>query len=85
MSVEYYLVCHECQTRIHVAQMGVGGWAFYSGERDCMKKLSVWFCEHLRDHPGHRFVMHDENTISSEDYYEIKWTPNHLSEPKDGR
>jgi hypothetical protein len=79
MSVDYYLVCHECRKRIHVAQHGLGGWSFYSGERDCMRQLSAWFCEHTLDHDAsHRFVLHSEDEISSEDYEEIEWRPRGL-------
>ncbi len=85
VSVEYYLVCHECRKRIHVAQVGLSGWTFYSGERDCMAKLCGWLSEHAFDLAQHSFVMGNEDETMSEDYPEIEWTPNHLSEPKDGR
>jgi hypothetical protein len=41
-----------------------------------MQKLSAWFCEHTLDHDaGHRFVLHSEDVISSQDYEEIEWRP----------
>ncbi len=86
MSVDYYLVCHECRKRIRVAHDGFGGgWNFYGRERDCMAKLGAWLSEHAIGLAQHSFVMGDEDVTMSEDYPEIGWTPNHLSEPKDGR
>lgn len=80
MSVDYYLVCHACQQKIHVAQDGLSGWTFYSGERDCMAKLSAWLEDHTLDKATHRLVLHNEDAVSSAEYPRIHWTPNHLTE-----
>lgn len=60
MSVEYYLVCHQCRQRIHVAQDGLSGWTFYRGEPDCMQKLGAWMEEHSLDKQDHTFALHAE-------------------------
>ena len=73
MSLNYYLVCHECRQRIHVAQDGVSGWSFYSGEPTCMRRLGAWLADHAMERPAHRFVLHDENALSSGDYAELEW------------
>jgi hypothetical protein len=76
MSVNFYLVCHQCRQKIHVAQDGFSGWSFYSGEPGCMRKLSDWFSDHAIDSEKsvHRFVLHSEHVVSSEDYEELPWS-----------
>jgi len=46
MSVDYYFACKKCNECTHVAQDGLSGFTFYSGEPDCMEKLGHF----LRDH-----------------------------------
>lgn len=81
MSVDFYLVCHDCRKRIHIAQDGLSGWTFYSGERNCMKQLSAWFAEHTLEYPSHKFTLENEHAASRDEYPEIEWSPNHTSTP----
>lgn len=46
MSVDYYMACQQCGKALHVAQDGLSGFTFYSGQPDTMKLLG----EFLRDH-----------------------------------
>lgn len=80
MSVDLYLCCAGCQKRIHVAQDGLSGFRFYSGERDCMDKLGAWLGEHVLLEGNHAFVVAGEQSF--EDYPEIEWRPNHWT-PKE--
>lgn len=73
MSCDYYMACHDCCTLLHVAQDGLSGWTFYTGEPECMKALGVFFDEHR----SHRIGMVPEQT--HEDYDEIDWTPAHVT------
>jgi hypothetical protein len=75
MSVDFYLVCESCRKRIHIAQDGLGGWSFYSGEPDCMAKLSQWLGDHAMAAGEHHFALHSEHATASEDYAEIEWRP----------
>ena len=77
MSYDFYLVCHECRQRIHLAQDGLSGWTFYSGETDCMAKFSEFLDKHALDLRGHQFVLHGEDVQSSQDYETIEWAANH--------
>lgn len=47
MSVDYYMACGKCMQCIHVAQDGLSGFTFYSGEPDCMQQLGEWLGEHV--------------------------------------
>ena len=69
MSVDYYMVCHECKQAIHVAQDGMSGWAFYRGHPDCMKKLGD-FLEAHKFHPD-KIALAPEQYF--EDYKEVDW------------
>jgi hypothetical protein len=46
MSVDYYLACGKCMECIQVAQDGLGGFTFYSGEPSCMQELGEFLGEH---------------------------------------
>lgn len=46
MSVDYYMACGKCMKALHVAQDGLGGFTFYSGQPDTMNLLGGF----LRDH-----------------------------------
>ena len=52
MSVCYYLVCHDCKKSLWVAQDGLSGFSFYSGEPQTMKALRDFLADHalLQDH-----------------------------------
>lgn len=50
MSVEYDLVCEDCKETVWVAQDGLSGYTFYSGEPDTMRALG----EFLYKHQNHR-------------------------------
>jgi hypothetical protein len=69
MSVDYYMVCHECRQSLHVAQDGLSGWTFYRGEPDCMKALGA-FLESHKFHPA-QVSMAPEQYY--EDYEEVDW------------
>jgi hypothetical protein len=46
MSVDWYMGCEDCRECIHIAQDGLSGWTFYSGEPDCMRQLGKFLGEH---------------------------------------
>jgi hypothetical protein len=46
MSCDYYLTCHACKKGLHVAQDGLSGFTFYSGEPETMRKLRDFLAEH---------------------------------------
>jgi hypothetical protein len=46
MSVDFYFACDACKAAIHVAQDGLSGFTFYSGEPECMKALGVFLRAH---------------------------------------
>ncbi len=74
MSVDYYIACPICKECIHVAQDGLGGWTFYSGEPDCMAELGSWLGEQaLR---GCKPELMTEDHIDGWD--ERMWKPKHL-------
>lgn len=74
MSVDYCFACHECKKILHVAQDGLGGFSFYSGEKDCMKKLREFMESHIHsDCKGKSFAIVDEQSEQVKDYEEIDW------------
>jgi hypothetical protein len=75
MSIDFYLVCHDCKKRISIAQDGLGGWTFYSGEADCMAKLGRWLGEHalIEGSAAHRLALVTEHDERAQDYCEIEW------------
>ena len=46
MSTDIYMACDKCKSAIHVGQTGLSGFAFYSGEPECMAALGKWLQEH---------------------------------------
>lgn len=76
MSVDYYMICDGCKKAIHVAQDGLSGFTFYSGEPDCMKKLAAFLDEHgtICGGSGPQFV--DEGVVDVQGYEEVPWTRN---------
>lgn len=81
MSTDYYLACRKCRECVHIAQDGLSGFTFYSGEPDCMRKLGEFL-------GGHNLGSEHDITLISEHYLdddaedrpyeELKWTPKHL-------
>lgn len=43
MSVDYYMGCAHCYEALHIAQDGLSGFTFYSGQLDTMKLLGHFF------------------------------------------
>lgn len=80
MSVAYFLVSES--EAINVAQVGLSGFTFYSGEVDCMLKLRNF----LERNMGESLKFLSEHVVNDmlpcEDepaqITEIEWTPNHL-------
>lgn len=46
MSCDLYMGCAKCKSAIHIAQTGLSGFTFYSGEPRCMAALGRWLREH---------------------------------------
>jgi hypothetical protein len=46
VSVDYYMGCGKCMKALHVAQNGLGGFTFYSGQPDTMKLLGEFLADH---------------------------------------
>lgn len=87
MSTDYYIACTNCRECIHVAQDGLSGFTFYSGEPQCMRALGEFLAGHnLR--PEHEITLLSEHRLDDDDedrpYEEMEWTPSHLlpKEPK---
>jgi len=78
MSINYYLVCHDCRKRIHIAQDGLAGWSFYRNSTDCMSKLGAWLDEHAVNSWDHAFHLLNENdqSLQDYDYADIRWENN---------
>lgn len=70
MSTDYYMVCHECQHAIHVAQDGLSGFTFYSGEPRCMKALGDFMKAHSLHAKSIRFEPEQD---VDEDFIEVPW------------
>jgi len=67
MSVDYYVTCTFCNEKIHVAQDGLGGFSFYSGDPKCMTALGKFFENH---------ILHEMHIFSEqfcEDYKRVDW------------
>lgn len=46
MSVDFYIACKECKEALHIAQDGLSGFTFYSGQPDTMKLLAAFLDKH---------------------------------------
>lgn len=68
MSVDHYMACMHCRECIHIAQDGLSGFTFYSGEPDCMQQLGEFLSEHSLCGDVH---MLTESAV--EDFTERKW------------
>lgn len=72
MSTDYYFACRKCKVAIDVASWGLGGFQFYRGEPDCMKKLHKFLEEHtVGDHDVRVITEHD--LYADDEYKEIEW------------
>jgi hypothetical protein len=72
MSVDYYLACDKCKQAIHVAQDGMGGFTFYSGEPDCLYHLGRFLEEHTLC--GGKVTLLNEHHVIDEDLKCVHWT-----------
>lgn len=72
MSVEFYLVCHGCKKKIHIAQDGFSGFRFYSKHEACMKVLQDFLAEHVFL-PDHQFQFTQEGGDWLDEYMEIEY------------
>lgn len=87
MSTDIYLVCDDSKEYIHIAQLGMSGFSFYSGEKDCMRALKDWLEGYMFSEGWHdkRLRISTEHYDDLDGYKEIVWTPNHLlSSPQPG-
>lgn len=78
MSVCYSMACHQCKTALWVAQDGLSGFTFYSGEPDTMRLFSTF----LQDHMGHPLELVSEHTLDDlieQGYTEIEPSPSEES------
>jgi len=74
MSTDYYFACHDCKKAIHVAQIGMSGFSFYSGEKDCMDKLRAFMEAHVMSEcNGKSFAIVSEQSYEADFYEEIDW------------
>jgi hypothetical protein len=77
VSSDYYFACGKHMECIHVAQDGLGGFSFYSGEPNCMEELGQWLDEHLH---CNSILFLPEHRV--EDMVERCWRPRHFADPK---
>ena len=73
MSVDYYLACTGCRESIHVAQDGMSGFSFYSGEPKCMKALNLFLSIHTVCNTGGKIVWIDEHREEDGEYKQVDW------------
>lgn len=71
MSVDYYMACDKCCESIHVAQDGMSGFTFYSGEPECMKALNHFLSVHTIC--GGRVSLVNEHEEEDGEYREVEW------------
>lgn len=74
MSVEYYMVCVECKKALHVAQDGLSGFTFYSGQPETMKLLSAFLDQHgtFCEAGSVQFLSDGDGIIDEDDAYEVR-------------
>jgi hypothetical protein len=72
MSVDYYMACEKCRESIHVAQDGMSGFSFYSGEPECMKALQHFLSVHTVCSGGHIVWINETQEIDG-DYKQVEW------------
>lgn len=75
MSTCYYLTCHDCKQYLNVAQDGLSGFTFYSGEPRCMQAMRDFLAGHaLMDR--HHLELLSEHQLEGDEfmiYIEIEW------------
>lgn len=71
MSVCYYLACHHCRKFIWIAQDGLSGFGFYSGEPHTMRGLRDFFADHVFK-PGHQLEFMSEHLLEGDEYMEYE-------------
>ncbi len=69
MSTDHYFACTTCGTCIHVAQDGLSGFTFYSGEPGCMAELGRWLEKHSLSPCAIAWMSEHE----VEDFEEVDW------------
>ena len=69
MSTDYYMACEVCQECYHVAQDGMSGFSFYSGEPRCMKGIGQFLAKHVLC--GKPVLLLSEHR--AEDYKIVDW------------
>jgi hypothetical protein len=69
VSVCYYVACKKCLKCYHIAQDGLSGFTFYSGEPKCVSGLGPFLGEHILC--GEPLVILSEHAV--EDYDEVEW------------
>ncbi len=68
MSVEFFLVCHDCKTKIHIGQDGLSGFTYYSGEAGCQASLKEFFADHAIGGTEHKLGLAMEGGEADETY-----------------
>lgn len=72
MSTDYYIACKKCKVAIDVASWGLGGFQFYRGEPDCMRRLHTLLEEHTIGE--HDIGLITEHVIyDNDDYTTLRW------------
>lgn len=74
MSVDYYFACGKCKQCVQIAQDGLSGFTFYSGEPNCMQELGKFLREHAL---CSNILFLTEYQV--EDMDEREWRAKHLS------
>src|SRR5688572_15319473 len=73
MSTDMYLACDKHKSCIHVAQTGLSGFTFYSGEPDCMSALGKWLREHYLCEPGKVYLTTEHHTDEDDGWARAEW------------
>jgi len=71
MSTDYYLACKKCKKAYHVAQDGLSGFTFYSGEAGCMAGMNDFLGTHTICDGDVKLIS--EHMVDAEDYDEVRW------------
>lgn len=72
MSTNYYMACEKCQECYWVAQDGMSGFAFYSGEPRCMAGMNDFLSKHVLC-GGTGLRLMSEHRV--EDFKDVDWPP----------
>lgn len=68
MSTDYSLACLKCKKHYWVAQDGLSGFTFYSGEKQCMAGINKFLGEHVLHG---KVVLLPEYDV--EDFEQVDW------------